>query len=146
MNQIEILTRLSDSDRKLIEDLTGAVALLASVIGSMQPAPVRQEIIAAAIGPSMTQAEDGTVKLVPAAHPADAPTAHLEPPAPASDPVAAAPAPVSLGDFQKALVTRCAESAETKAKVQALVHRYAESVSAIPEDKRPEVLAALAQI
>lgn len=88
-------------------------------------------------------------------HPADAPTAHLEPPvaAPAAsqpEPPAVEPAPevkpVSLGEFQKAIVTRCAESAAMKAKVQALVHKYAPSVSEIPEAKRPEVLAELAKL
>lgn len=114
----EIVIRLSDKDRAVLDALTGAVSLLASVLGSAQPAP------------------------------ADAPVSHFEPPAPAPDPVAAAPAPapVSLGEFQKALVTRCAEGPAVKQKVQALVHKYAESVSAIPEDKRPEVLAALAKI
>lgn len=136
MNQIEIVTRFSNEDRALLEGLTGAVTLLASVLGSIQPAPVRQDLV------------EKTAAAFAAEHPADAPVAHLEPPAPASDPadVAPAPAPVSLGEFQKALVTRCAESADVKQKVQALVHRYADSVSAIPEDKRPEVLAALAEI
>ncbi len=133
MNRIVI--EWSERDRAALEGLTGAVTLLASVIGSMQPPVAQQEILA-------------KVEALAAEHPADAPVAHLEPPAPASDPVdvAPAPAPVSLGEFQKALVTRCAESADVKQKVQALVHRYADSVSAIPEDKRPEVLAALALI
>lgn len=83
--------------------------------------------------------------------------AHLEPPvaapaAPIADPAPVEPAPtpevkpVSLGEFQKAIVTRCAESPVMKAKVQALVHRYAASVSTIPEDKRSEVLAELANL
>ena len=134
MNSIEI--RFSDRDRALLDGLTGAVALLATVIGNIQPESVRQEILA-------------KLDFAPAAaHPADADVTHFDPPAPAPDPVAAAPAPapVSLGEFQKALVTRCAESADVKQKVQALVHKYAESVSAIPEEKRAEVLAALAQI
>lgn len=79
-------------------------------------------------------------------HPADAPTAHLEPPADPEPAAAPTPKPISLGEFQKAIVTRCAESAETKKKVQALVHKYADSVSNIPEDKRSEVLAALNEI
>lgn len=90
-------------------------------------------------------------------HPAGESTAHLEPTvaatvAPATEPapVESAPAPevkpVSLGEFQKAIVTRCAESPVMKAKVQALVHRYAASVSTIPEDKRPEVLTELANL
>jgi hypothetical protein len=90
-----------------------------------------------------------------AEHPADAPTAHLEPPvaAPAAiqpEPATVEPAPevkpISLGEFQKAIVTRCAESAAMKAKVQALVHKYAPSVSEIPEGKRSEVLAALSDL
>lgn len=88
-------------------------------------------------------------------HPADASTAHLELPvaAPAAsqpEPAAVVPAPevkpVSLGEFQKAIVTRCAESAAMKAKVQALVHKYAPSVSEIPEGKRSEVLVELAKL
>lgn len=90
-------------------------------------------------------------------HPAGESVAHLEPPvvapaAPIADPAPVEPAPtpevkpVSLGEFQKAIVTRCAESPVMKAKVQALVHRYAASVSTIPEDKRSEVLAELANL
>lgn len=90
-------------------------------------------------------------------HPAGESTTHLEPtvaapaaPAPEPAPVESAPTPevkpISKGEFQKAIVTRCAESPVMKAKVQALVHRYAPSVSAIPEDKRPEVLAELANL
>lgn len=90
-------------------------------------------------------------------HPAGESTAHLEPPvaapaAPATEPAPVEPAPasevkpVSLGEFQRAIVARCAESPVVKAKVQALVHRYAASVSAVPEDKRSEVLAELAAL
>ena len=129
MNSIEI--RLSDADRKCIDGLTGAVSLLASVLGSVQPAPVRQEIV------------ENVTAAFASDHPADAPVSHFEPPAPASDP---APAPVTLGEFQKALAARCADSDAVKAQVQALIRKYAECVSAIPENKRPEVLAALSQI
>lgn len=133
MSSIEI--RLSDADRKCIDDLTGAVALLASVLGPMQPPTLQKEMVEKLTG-------------VAVEHPADAPVSHLEPPAPAPDPAPAAPAPasVTLGEFQKALAARCAESDDVKAQVQALIRKYAECVSAIPEDKRPEVLAALAQI
>lgn len=88
-------------------------------------------------------------------HPVSESTAHLEPTvaapvAPVAEPAPVEPAPevkpISLGEFQKAIVTRCAESPVMKAKVQALVHRYAASVSTIPEDKRPEVLAELAKL
>ena len=121
MNKIVI--ELCADDRQRLDALVGALSLLSSVIGSTLPPTVQQDIAA-----------------IPAVeHPVDAPTAHFDPPAPA-------PVPVPLGEFQKALVTRCAESAETKQKVQALVHKYADSVSNVPEDKRSEVLAALAEI
>ena len=88
-------------------------------------------------------------------HPADASITHLEPTvaaptAPASEPAPVEPASevktISLGEFQKAIVTRCAESPVMKAKVQVLIKRYAESVSLVPEDKRSEVLAELANL
>lgn len=126
MNKIVI--ELCPEDRQRIDELISFAGLLVGELKS-RPAPVIEPFALLT-------------------HPADAPTTHFDPPAPAPDPVAAAPAPapVSLGEFQKAIVTRCAESAATKQKVQALVHRYAESVSAIPEDKRSEVLTALSEI
>ena len=139
----KIVIELSPEDRSLLEGLMGSVTLLASVLGSNLPAESRAAVIAA------TEVPDFLTKALrlPEEHPVDA-IPPVDPPAPAPDPVAdaPAPAPVSLGEFQKAIVTRCAESAATKQKVQALVHKYADSVSNIPEDKRSEVLAALAQI
>lgn len=130
----EIVIRFSDTDRKLVEDLIGAVGLLASVVGNSLPKETQAAVIAAATE----------------THPLDASTAHLEPPAPAPDPMAAAPAPapapVSLAEFQKTLSTRCAESPDMRLKVQGLIRKYAECVSAIPEDKRSEVLATLDSI
>lgn len=138
MNKFVI--ELSKEDRALLEGLTGAVTLLASVLGAALPGPSRAAIIDKVV-------EDSVAPLA-CEHPADAPVSHFDPPTPAPDPVAAAPAPapIPLGEFQKAIVTRCAESAATKEKVQALVNKYAESVSTIPEDKRAEVLAELAKI
>lgn len=132
MNKIVI--ELCKEDRARLDAIIDGLAKVAA------PAPVEAPALAPAL--RMEQAEDGTVKLVkPDDHPADAPITHLEPPAPAPE-----VKPVSLGAFQKAIVTRCAESPTVKEKVQALVHKYAESVSAIPEDKRHEVLEALAKI
>lgn len=62
------------------------------------------------------------------------------------EPVKAAPAPVSLAEFQKALTLRCAESAEMKARVRALLNEYASAASAVPEGKRAEILARLAAL
>lgn len=124
----EIVIRFSDEDRALLGLIAGNLERVADLL-----APVKMS------SPDLRPAVE---------HPVDAPTTHFEIPAPAPDPVAAAPAPakVSLGELQAALSTRCAESPETRAKVQALIHKYAECVSAIPEEKRPEVLAGLADI
>lgn len=146
----EIVIKLCDEDRARLDELIGIAGLLT---GELKSRPTFGLDLAQApdfTGPRMTQASDGTVMLVkPDSHPADAPTTHLEPvdaPAPAPDAPPWEVKPVSLGEFQKAIVTRCAESAAVKAKVQALVHKYAPSVSEIPEAKRPEVLAELANL
>ena len=133
MNTINVTVQLCEEDRKRIDELIGFAGWIASELKDRKPPVIEPPKL---------------FSKVPAEHPADAATTHFEPPAPAPDPVAVAPAakPVSLGEFQKALVTRCAESATVKQKVQALVQQYADSVSNIPEDKRPEVLAALAKI
>jgi len=118
-----IVFELCAEDRARLDDIIAGLAKVAAAAAA-EAAPL--------IG-------EATAMLAAAAeHPADAPTTHLEPPAPAPE-----VKPVPLGEFQKAIVTRCAESPAMKAKVQALVHKYAPSVSEIPEDKRPEVLAAL---
>lgn len=63
-------------------------------------------------------------------------------PAPAPDPVPV----VSLAEFQKALTLRCSESPEVKAKVRALLNQYAAAASAVPAEKRAEILEKLKQI
>lgn len=140
MNKIVI--ELAAEDRKRIDELIAAIGLAVGELHSLG-VPVCKEL-RAALPHTIEQADDGTVKLVKNDHPADAPATHLEPPAvgqPAPD-----TKPVSLAEFQKAITMRCAESQKTKEAVRALVNQYASSVSDIPEDKRPEVLAALAAI
>ena len=64
-------------------------------------------------------------------------------------PVAAPPSPVaeiSLGDFQNALTLRCAESETMKAKVRALLNQYAAAASAVPPEKRAEIMEKLAKL
>ena len=122
MNNVNITLQLCEDDRKRIDEL---IAFAGQIVREMK---------------STRGARDFLEKQLQL--PADVPPP-FDPPAPAPVPEAK---PVSLGEFQKAIVTRCAESAATKQKVQALVHKYADSVSNIPEDKRSEVLAALTQI
>lgn len=91
-------------------------------------------------------------------HPIDATTAHLEPvedpaheaPAPAEELVTEEPTPevkpVSLAEFQKAVTQAVAKGAKQKAAAKEIINKYAASVSAVPEDKRAEVMAELAKI
>lgn len=137
-----ITIELSKEDRKVLEALTGAVTLLASVLGSMQPPAVQQQIVQEATGPKMTQAEDGTVKLVKPELPVEG-TAHLEPAAAESAPEAK---PVSFAEFQKAVTQAVAKGPTQKAAAKKIINEYAESVSAVPEDKRAEVMDRLAKI
>ena len=140
MNTIKINTEFSPEDRKLLEDLTGAITLLATVLGSMQPKETQQQI-AASVTPCV----------IPA-HPIDASTAHLEPvEEPASEepaPVEPAPevAPVSFAEFQKAVTQAVAKGPKQKAAAKEIINKYAASVSAVPEDKRAEVMEELASI
>lgn len=88
-------------------------------------------------------------------HPIDVPTTHLEP---VADPAPAAPAqeptpepipevkPVSLAEFQKAVTMACAKGPTQKAAAKEIINKYAASVSAVPENKRAEVMAELAKI
>ena len=144
MNTINVTVQLCEEDRKLLEALIGSVTLLASAIGNAQTPDVQKKIIEDA---SEQQAATAPVETVEFSFglPVEG-AAHLEPVSIGEAPPAPEVKPVSLGEFQKALVKRCAESATTKQKVQALVQKYADSVSNIPEEKRPEVLAALAKI
>lgn len=156
----KIVFELCAEDRARLDAIIAGLQNLAAG-GAAAPAPLPPAMMDKAFERYLAQ-QDQTArarKIAEAAgiieHPADASTAHLEPPvaAPAAsqpEPAAVEPAPevkpVSLGEFQKAIVTRCAESAAMKAKVQALVHKYAPSVSEIPEGKRSEVLAELAKL
>ena len=135
MNVIEF--RLCDEDRARLDDIICGLAALLGGSGAMSDAAVamaaqKNEPAPAPVLPVEGDAQFGLV---------DTPTPFDETPEPAPE-----AKPVSKAEFQKAIVLRCAESAATKAKVQDLVHKYAASVSAIPEEKRAEVLAELAKL
>ncbi len=134
-NTIKVITELAAEDRKRIDELIGLTALVVATLNGKQ------------VTPDLTVVEPSKVE-----HPADAPATHLEPPAvveekPEVAPVVEeAPAPVSLAEFQKAVTLACAKSPDAKKAVKTVINQYAASVSAIPEDKRAEVMAALSQI
>lgn len=130
-----ITIQFCEEDRKRIDELIGLTALVVATLNGQKVNP------------------DLTVEAPKVEHPADATVTHLEPPEaveekPAAAPVVEeeAPAPVSLAEFQKAVTLACAKSADAKKAVKTIIHQYAASVSAVPEDKRAEVMAALAQI
>jgi hypothetical protein len=54
--------------------------------------------------------------------------------------------PVSLAEFQKAVTIACAKGPTQKAAAKEIINKYAASVSAVPENKRAEVMAELAKI
>lgn len=132
MNTINITTELSREDRKLLEELLGAVTLLASVIGSSLPKETVLGVIEAATEPN----ENG-----------NAPAEWTpEPEAPVEETPAPEVKPISLAEFQKAVTLAVSKGAEAKKAVKEIVNKYAASVSAVPEDKRAEVVAELAKI
>ena len=141
MNTITI--SLCKEDRQRLDEVIAFLGLIAGELKS-RGIPVCKELEAAAATlPAMTQAEDGTVKLVQPDHPVDAPTTHLEPPA--ADP-APEVKPVSFAEFQKAVTQAVVKGPKQKAAAKEIVNKYAPSVSEVPEDKRAEVMAELAKI
>lgn len=127
-----LTVNFSDEDRARIDKLTAALSNLTdalNILGYGVALKAEQAQSAAPVQP--TEPEKAP----------EPPTPAVEPPAPA------APAPViSLPEFQKALAVRCSESLETKARVRAILNEYAPAASAVPEEKRAEILARLAAL
>ena len=131
MNTINITTELSKEDRKLLEELLGAVTLLASVIGSTLPKETVLGVIEEATEPVKT---DTPAENTP------------EPATPVEEAPAATPIVISLAEFQKAVTLAVSKGSEAKKAVKEIINKYAASVSAVPEDKRAAVVAELAKI
>lgn len=123
-----ITISLSKEDRVLLEGLMGSVTLLASVLGNAQPKEVQEKI-----------AEELAPAVVPAADPVE------ETPAPVAESTPDVK-PVSLAEFQKAVTLAVSKGADAKKAAKEIINKYAASVSAVPEDKRAEVMAELANI
>lgn len=129
----KIVFELCPEDRARLDDIIAGLRNLNPQIGAGEAEDACAAMIAEFGAPAAEE------------HPIDAPVEHFDPPASDPEPEPEVPV-VSLGEFQKAIVVRCAASPEMKKKVQALVKKYAASVSAVPEEKRAEVLAALAEL
>ena len=132
MNTINIKIEFNNEDRQILEGLTGAITLLASVMGNAQPQEVQERIIAEAT-------KDGLVK-------AESPAPAIEEPKEETPAPVAAPIIISLAEFQKAITLAVSKGAEAKKAVKDIINKYAPSVSAVPEDKRADVIAELANI
>ena len=126
-----ITIELSKEDRVLLEGLMGSITLLTSVLGETLSKEERQKVIDA-IEPPVAPAEE-------------TPDPVEETPAPVAE---SAPdvKPVSLAEFQKAVTLAVSKGAEAKKAAKDIINKYAASVSAVPEDKRAEVMAELANI
>lgn len=125
MNTITITIELCKEDRQRIDEV---IAFLGLIAGELKSRPTAQE---------------PTIE-----HPADASTAPWEAPAepaPAAEPVPEVK-PVTLAEFQKAVTQTVAKGPKQKAAAKEIINKYAASVSAVPEDKRADVIAELAQI
>lgn len=136
-----ITISLCEEDRKRIDELIGAVSLLASVIGSTLPPKLTAESVAnltAGVAPAPVAEPDPTAVANPA-------PIIEETPAPVAETTEEVK-PVSLAEFQKAVTLAVSKGAEAKKAVKAIINKYAASVSAVPEDKRAEVMAELATI
>lgn len=143
MNNINITLTLCEEDRRRADEFIASVNLLASVLGNAQPAEVQQKIIEEVTAP-LQEAEVSVGLPVEGA-------AHLEPvtveetPAPVAEKTEEVK-PVSLAEFQKAVTLAVSKGADAKKAAKEIINKYAASVSAVPEDKRAEVMAELASI
>lgn len=143
MNNVNITLTLCEEDRRRADEFIASVNLLASVLGNAQPAEVQQKIIEEVTAP-LQEAEVSVGLPVEGA-------AHLEPvtveetPAPVAEKTEEVK-PVSLAEFQKAVTLAVSKGADAKKAAKEIINKYAASVSAVPEDKRAEVMAELASI
>lgn len=135
----KIVFELCEEDRQRLDAI---IAELAKVANS-------------AVAEATPPIAEATTTLATAEHLADAPTTHLVPPADAPatsqpEPAAMEPAPevklVSLGEFQKAVTVVCAKGSAQKQAAKKIINKYAPSVSEVPETKRAEVMAELANL
>ena len=132
-----IIIELCKEDRQRLDEL---IAFAGLIVGEMKskPAEVRMEAPAHKI----TQAEDGTVKLVKNDHPVDA-DLPWETPEPAAEPEQ----PKYTHDDVLALVQKMAVPGSNKRlQAKAIITSYAAKVSDIPADKLGEAMAKLQEL
>lgn len=125
MNTITI--ELCKEDRARLDDL---IAFAGIIVGDIKD----------------RQIQTPAAPLEPSAAPAAAPVAEPSP----VEPAPAQPEPevkaVSFAEFQKAVTQVVAKGPKQKAAVKEIITKYAASVTEVPEDKRAEIIAALAEL
>lgn len=110
---------------------------LAEALESKQPITVVQEPATPQVAETHSTAEES---------PAVAPIIEEPTPEPVEEPKPVEVKPVSLAEFQKAVAMTCAKGAAQKAAARELITKYAASVTAVPEDKRAEIMDAMAML
>jgi hypothetical protein len=128
-----ITIELCMEDRQRLDDITGLLASLYSELKSNQPETVQIPHLA------MTQAEDGTVKLVDLDHPVDAVAPHSDP-EPQEEPK------YTHKDILAKVQKLAAPGSAKRLAAKAVVTEYAEKVSGIPAEKCDEVMAKLIEL
>lgn len=126
MNTINMTVTFSEEDRQRIDELIAAALLL---VGELKERPQARITLEAAPDPEPPVEE-------PVVEPTPEPVAETAPEV----------KPVSFAEFQKAVTLAVSKGPDAKKAVKALINEYADSVSAVPEDKRAEVMTKLASI
>lgn len=139
-----ITIELSKQDRELLEGLMGSVTLLASVLANAQPKEAKEKVTTEVLTPQVAETNSAADE-----NPATAPIIEENTteatPAPVAEKTEEVK-PVSLAEFQKAVTLAVSKGAEAKKAAKEIINKYAASVSAVPEDKRAEVMAELEKI
>ena len=137
MNTITI--ELCKEDRKRIDEL---IAFAGLIVGEMKSRSFSVSRESVADTHKMTQAEDGTVKLVKIDHPVED-----DLPWETQEPAAEPEQPKYTHDDVLALVQKMAQPGSSKRlQAKAIVQTYATKVSDIPEDKLTEAMTKLLEL
>ena len=150
-----IIIELSQEDRDRLDRLTATL----QEIGSRMPKPITSvafgpDGVTATTEPAISTTGNVALSVAPKTTPeapAPAPVAEELPELPVDEPTPfdeapaepEAPKPMELAEFQKQIVAMCVAHPEKKAEIQGIVKQYGSRVSAVPEDKRSEVMQKL---
>lgn len=146
MNNIRVTTELCAEDRKRIDELIAFAGLIAGEMKARVTIATPMNESSAAVQTaevSIGLPVEGAAHLEPVAVEEETPIPVAEETTPEPTPEVK---PISLAEFQKAVTIVCAKGPTQKAAAKEIINKYAVSVSAVPEDKRSEVMAELAKL